>query len=251
LPRALEVARFCGDLPRQILLNAELPQPRRLTASRRRLRPRASRTLRERHIVAFGLPLNEESPADPALCQEFWNSREFHPARRKSAETQCAFGNGAKSCGSCWWVVGAGGLGSGAGLLGRPWNRGGKGGAGDARWRTIGKEAAWPLWQVHSGYGGTVKRGAVYRPPCPRRVRDKVSNDGDANETLCGPRWMSGHRSRDHGISGREVARSWDVADGCAGTHAFAAGGTFALDSRPAGAGKGRAARHSSANCWW
>jgi hypothetical protein len=44
----------------------------------------------------------------------------------------CAFGNGAKSCGHCWWVVGAGGLGSGAGLLGRPWNRGGRGGRGCA-----------------------------------------------------------------------------------------------------------------------
>jgi hypothetical protein len=49
------------------------------------------------------------------------------------------------------------------------------------------------------------------------------------------PRWMSGHRSRDHGIFGREVARSRDVAGGCAGTHAFAAGGTFALNSRRAG----------------
>jgi hypothetical protein len=40
-------------------------------------------------------------------------------------ECSCAFGNGAKSCGPCWWVVGAGGFG-GAGLLGRS-GRGGRG----------------------------------------------------------------------------------------------------------------------------
>jgi hypothetical protein len=129
-----------------------------------------------------------------------------------------------------------------AGLAGRGCSGGPGTGAGEvagvARWRTIGKEAAWPPWQVRSDYGGTVKRGAVNRPPLPRRARDKASNDGDANETLCGPRWMSGHRSRDHGIFGREVARSRDVAGGCAGTHAFAGGGTFALNSRRAGAGE-------------
>jgi hypothetical protein len=121
--------------------------------------------------------------------------------------------------------------------LGGPGNGAGEV-AGVARWRTIGKEAAWPPWQVRSDYGGTVKRGAVNRPPLPRRARDKASNDGDANETLCGPRWMSAHRSRDHGIFGREVARSRDVAGGCDGTHAFAAGGTFAWNSHRAGAGE-------------
>jgi hypothetical protein len=121
-----------------------------------------------------------------------------------------------------------------AGLAGRGCSGGAGEVAGVARWRTIGKEAAWPPWQVRSDYGGTVKRGAVNRPPLPRRARDMASNGGDAKETLCGPRWMSGHRSGDHGIFGREVARSRDVAGGCAGTHAFAGGGTFALNSRPA-----------------
>jgi hypothetical protein len=35
---------------------------------------------------------------------------------------------------------------------------------------------------------GEQSNGAVNRPPLPRRARDKASNDGDANETLCGPR---------------------------------------------------------------
>jgi hypothetical protein len=51
-----------------------------------------------------------------------------------------------------------------AGLAAGPGRSGGPGtGAGEvagvARWRTIGKEAAWPPWQVRSDYGGTVKRG--------------------------------------------------------------------------------------------
>jgi hypothetical protein len=72
-----------------------------------------------------------------------------------SGDLLCAFGNGAKSCGPCWWVLA--GL-AGRGCLGGPGNGAGEV-AGVARWRTIGKEAAWPPWQVRSDYGGTVKRG--------------------------------------------------------------------------------------------